>query len=193
MEAIDQWEDKGYTVKIYQDEDPGIGPRDWDNLGTMYCFHNNYILGDKHSMDAEDVRLLAEHHKTISLPLFLYDHSGITMSTTPFSCPWDSGQVGYILVEHEKVLKEYGRKRMSRALREKVRNILQSEVEEYDQYLTGDVYGYVIERDGEHIESCWGFYGARPHDHDDYMRKEIDSMVEHVNGERINELFNQCG
>ena len=32
----------------------------------------------------------------VILPLYLYDHSGITISTRPFSCPWDSGQVGWI-------------------------------------------------------------------------------------------------
>ena len=26
-------------------------------------------------------------------PLYLYDHGGITMNTTGFSCSWDSGQV----------------------------------------------------------------------------------------------------
>lgn len=35
--------------------------------------------------------------KFLMLPLYLYDHSGITMNTTGFSCPWDSGQVGWIL------------------------------------------------------------------------------------------------
>ena len=30
----------------------------------------------------------------VFLPLYLFDHSGITMNTSGFSCPWDSGQVG---------------------------------------------------------------------------------------------------
>ena len=34
------------TIKIELDTEP-INPREWDNLGTMYCFHRNYILGDK--------------------------------------------------------------------------------------------------------------------------------------------------
>ena len=35
------------------------------------------------------------------------------------------------------------------------------EVEQYDQFATGDVYGYVLknEDDIETGESCWGFYG----------------------------------
>ena len=40
------------------------------------------------------------------------------------------------------------------------KKILEGEVETYNQYLTGDVYGFILEKpDGEHIDSCWGFYG----------------------------------
>jgi hypothetical protein len=43
---------------------------------------------------------------------------------------------------------------MSPQLRQQAIEILESEVKMYSQYLSGDVYGYVV---GE--ESCWGFYG----------------------------------
>jgi hypothetical protein len=80
----------------------------------------------------------------ISLPLFLYDHSGITMSTGRFSCPWDSGQVGFIYVSREKVREEYGWKVITKKREEKIVEILRDEVKTYDQYLTGDVYGYIV-------------------------------------------------
>jgi len=70
------------------------------------------------------------------LPLYLYDHSGITMRTSPFSCQWDSGQVGFIYCTKERC-DELG------ADFSKAEDCLRAEVEEYDQYLTGDVYGYV--------------------------------------------------
>ena len=46
----------------------------------------------------------------------------------------------------------------------------------YDQYLTGDVWGYVIEDSESHeIESCWGFYG------EDYcMAEGEDAMVQMI-------------
>ena len=35
-----------------------------------------------------------------------------------------------------------------------------AQVEAWNQYLSGDVYGYIVENaGGEHLESCWGFYG----------------------------------
>lgn len=54
---------------------------------------------------------------------------------------------------------------------------LKSEVETYDQYLTGDVYGYVIEdKEGEELDSCWGFYG------EEYCLEEAKSIADwHAN------------
>ena len=104
----------------------------------------------------------------VILPLYLYDHSGITMSTSPFNCNWDSGQVGWVVVSKENVRKEFGVKRINKKLIEKVTNILEGEIKTYDQYLTGDIYGYKIfkvtecELGHEHkeeLDSCWGFYG----------------------------------
>lgn len=91
------------------------------------------------------------------LPLYLYDHSGITISTGPFSCPWDSGQVGFIYVTKDVMEKTYGSK--PKTWREDARRVMRQEVATYDAYLTGDVVGYVTtDEDGEHVDSCWGFY-----------------------------------
>ncbi|MHC4619184.1 MAG: hypothetical protein ACYTEQ_15680 [Planctomycetota bacterium] len=43
---------------------------------------------------------------------------------------------------------------------ENAEDALRSEVETYDQFLRGDVWGYIVEDgEGEHIDSCWGFFG----------------------------------
>lgn len=169
-------ENKKYRIKIVQDPSPE-SPREWDNLGTMVCFHGRYDLGDKHDYDHRDYSGWEEQRKVISknedvcviLPLYLYDHGGITMNTTGFSCTWDSGQVGWIFVSKEKVRKEYNVKRINKELVEKVTKVLVGEVETYDQYLQGDVYGYEIyevdtcDLGCEHetiIDSCWGYYGT---------------------------------
>ena len=165
-----------YTVKIEHD-DCLESPREWDNLGTMACFHRRYNLGDEHDLSIEEVQEIYASDKYISLPLYLYDHSGITMNTTGFSCPWDSGQVGIIFVSKEDVRKEWSVKRISKKLEAKILDNLRGEVETYDQYLTGDVWGYVIEdEDGEHIDSCWGFYGQ------EYCEEEANNALKwHIN------------
>lgn len=111
----------------------------------------------------------------VMLPLYLYDHSGITISTAPFSCPWDSGQVGFIYVTLEDVRKEYSCKNVTAKIRAKVEAQLRQEVETYDEYLTGQVYGYVVEdAEGEEIDSCWGFYGL------EYCKTEARESAENA-------------
>lgn len=162
---------KGEVLKIIQDVD-SESPREWDNLGTMSCFHNRYNLGDSdpivssddyNSWDEMKEALIKKHNAKIVLPLYLYDHSGITISTSPFSCRWDSGQVGFIWISAEKIRKEYSVKRISKKLLEKVETYLKSEVKTYDQYLIGDVYGFQLyDKDENLLDSCWGFYGDDP-------------------------------
>lgn len=159
---------RGFTIHIIQDEGP-INPRvDFDNLGTMICFHKHYDLGDKHGYRFENYSGWDELLETIRkdngpiiyLPLYLYDHSGITMSTSPFSCPWDSMQVGFIYIPKAKACKDYSWKCITRAREEKIRGCLRSEVETYDTYLRGEIYGYdVKDSKGESVDSCWGFFG----------------------------------
>jgi hypothetical protein len=166
----------GHTIKILQDLDPE-SPREWSNLGRLICWHRRYRLGDSHQFDSPEaflrdlagvsdqsdlsMDLLRERaeHKAIILPVFLYDHSGLAMNTIGFHCPWDSGQVGFIYVTLEAVREEFGAKRVTKALREKAKDILRAEIVSYDAFLGGRVFGYVIEADGEEIDACWGFVG----------------------------------
>ena len=95
-------------------------------------------------------------------PLYLYDHGGITMNTTGFSCRWDSGCVGIIYLSKKKAEDEWATE--SEDERAKLADqCLVGEVEVYSQYLEGDVYGFVIEQwdgfDWVSEDSCWGFYG----------------------------------
>lgn len=184
---------RGHTIKIYHDPD-AESPREWSNLGTLICWHRRYRLGDSHFFDSpeaflrdlsgvsaqsdlsmDQLRDRAER-KSVLLPVFLYDHSGLAMNTIGFHCPWDSGQVGYVYVTLEAVRKEFGVKRVTKALREKAEDILRGEIVSYDAYLGGRVYGYVIEQDGEEIDACWGFLGHYELDCLSEARAFVDQM-----------------
>lgn len=106
-------EQGGFTGKLYQD-DCQESPRDWDNLGKMLCWHRRYTLGDEKLLEqyseskecrlknltencsgwdeVEEV-LKKEFKAVVILPLFLYDHSGISMKTYPHGqhAGWDGG------------------------------------------------------------------------------------------------------
>lgn len=110
--------------------------------------------------------LVSPANRLIYMPLYLYDHGGITMSTGSFSCPWDSGQVGWIFCTGATAIKEWGKTRLTKKVVEAARKYLEAEVETYDQYLTGQVYKFAVyeheagcdPEDGELIDSCGGFY-----------------------------------
>ena len=155
-------------IRIVRDEDCG-DPREWDNLGTMACWHPNYTLGDEQVLRDSAQAFVDELPKDcIVLPLYLYDHSGITMRTGAFDCPWDSGQVGIIYLTPEKLREEYKDIGPDEA-REQAMKVLESEVKVFDLYLQGACWGFVIENElkcdhcghteWEHVDSCFGHLG----------------------------------
>ena len=156
---------------LIQDNDP-FDPRENENLGTMVCFHKRYTLGDKTELNSDMFNgweemydyLIKEKKAVMVLPLYLYDHSGISMKVGSFQgylpqghAEFDSGQVGFIYCTKED-LKRIG---ITKAKAEKS---LMAEVGEYNQYIQGDVYCLVKEtynKDKEQIdqENCGGYYG----------------------------------
>lgn len=199
--TVEQFEHSGLLVEISYDTDPE-SPREWNNAGRMVCWHSRHLLGDsdRHNQtpshsdgtqfpDPSDFREWWQTNGKggVILPLYLYDHSGITMSCAPFACPWDSGQVGYIYITADDIRKNWSRQRITASLRKRVIECLEQEVKTYDEYLTGQVYCYTVstllpdyddslelsDREGEHIDSCCGFYGL------DYCRQEAKSSAEH--------------
>ena len=235
--TVHEEERLGLNIEICTD-DYAESPREWDNLGTMVCWHRRYDLGDEHNHRAspqeflEDLakeidptiddrldywendgyqRLLSMNgsyesacswlesyrekiveetldgpHGLIMLPLFLYDHSGISMSTGSFigraqHAEWDSGRVGFIYATKDAVRKEFGWKKLTKARIRQIEKYLKGEVETYDQYLQGDVYEYAITDDeGNCLDSCCGFYGD-----EDYCLEEARRVADSIHQDRI--------
>lgn len=170
--------------EIVQDCDSCNPRTEWDNAGKLVCWGRE-VTGDENPrvspcewlrefaaslVDAENPDLinvdaiLAKH--CVILPVYAYIHGGIVLNTGGFSCPWDSGQVGWIYATMDTVRKEWS------GDREACERCLRAEIEEYSQYLAGDVWGYrVFDGDCE-IDSCWGFYGY------DYCESEAKAAME---------------
>ena len=191
VEKIDG--EKGYSVDIVFDVDR-VSPRMDCNLGTMVCTHKKRNLGDEQFNSGEEIEeIIAEVRKeeSVVLPLFLYDHSGITISTTPFSCAWDSGQVGYIYCTEQDIRNEYNldddcdieSPAFQEALLEATKR-LESEVEKYDQHLTGDVYGFIVkDPDGEIKQSYSGYYGF------DHVKEEAEFRLSKAVSGHVEPVF----
>jgi hypothetical protein len=130
-----EWEQNEYTCDVLDSKDgtsrgyivydvePANPRLERDNTGHMVCWHNRSVLGDKHKFyDPEDFDLTSrewtgDDRIAVILNVYAYEHSGITVSTSPFTCPWDSGQVGYIYLTRGDCLKEWGYKRLNAARR----------------------------------------------------------------------------
>lgn len=178
------------TIEFFQ-EDQTDSPREWDNQGIFVNYHPKYLIGDKNvSRDdypcavqfLESERLQVKD--VIMLPVYMYDHSGITINTVGFHCSWDSDRIGFIYMTKEAVRKEWQVQRISKKLRETVLSNLKGEIETLDQFITGEVYWFAIEKstpcnscgsdNTEVTDSCGGFYGSDI---------KTNGMLEHIDKE----------
>jgi hypothetical protein len=142
-------------------------------------------ISELESQRDEDDALALEMFRVdhIDLPLYLMDHSGISMSTGSFGDPWDSGQVGFIYCTKAKALKEIGG--LETVLDcatpfEAAYKYLEAEVKTYDHFIEGNVFCYATKDfDDKIIDSCCGFIG---YSDDDYMmsqaKESIDAYIE---------------
>jgi hypothetical protein len=209
-------EEGGLILQIVQDPNP-FDPRGDDQLGYMLCWHPDYVLGDgqfknintergavEHLVSVGDSETMAEVAEYIRkelgginiISLFLYDHSGISISagaTIPDDEPstdedttvdrgsfgsrtitggysWDTSMVGFIYTT-PKLIEMIG------APLDSIDRQLRGEVEEYNDYLTGNAWGYVLTKPCDHadehktpesvtacphsevLDSCWGYIG----------------------------------
>jgi hypothetical protein len=140
-------------------------PIDWliDKLGITEESVERYANSNGYQFYSNEVKEFLEDKfltEFIGHKLYLYDHSGITISTSPFGCRWDSGQVGYIYCTKERVVKEWGNKICTKEVKEQALKYLQSEIDEFDAYIRGEVYDFQVDLYGEIIDSCVGFIGS---------------------------------
>ncbi len=183
METLEEIKKGNKVLRIYHDENPQ-DPRKWDNFGKMVLKHNRYNFPNEINLNFDNFNnlneieeyLKKEHKAEVILLINLYDHSGISLSTSlnyPYNCCWDSSQIGFIFCSKEDIKKEGITKKQAEL------NLMQ-EVKTYSQYLEGDVYGFIIieeikvkvkreypkgeiteteETEEKDLDSCWGYIG----------------------------------
>lgn len=156
------------TLKIVVDPEPD-DPREWGNVGTLWLFHKRLDLGDKRSKydptpqdfaswEEFDQHLYAEKDAAVVLPVYIYQHGGVTISTEPFNDRFDSGRAGMIWVSKTSALHEWNAEELTDEIKAKLIERLTAEVAVYDDYLTGAVYGAIVYENGEETDSLWCIY-----------------------------------
>jgi hypothetical protein len=167
-----------YILRLFYDESP-TNPREDYNITCMVCFRKRDKLGDDHDIKFDDFDSWEEMEEYITRtedpliikPLYFYEHGGITISTSPFGCSWDSGRLGFVFVRKQDVRDNFFIKRCGQRITERVDVLLEGEVEVYDKYLQGQVYGYEIGKineDGqeEGLERCGDYLDEEQCIHD---------------------------
>lgn len=193
MSAVaDTIEYRGHTIEIKYDGDSPNPVKDWDVLGE-WCVYGRDVDGLNNSEefdsreDVPDLMRFVKQGKGIVFPVYAYIHGGIALSLGrggQFSCPFDSGQIGWILYRKDKMLSEFGGKIFSKALKDRAKKNAEAIIETMNQWLSGDVYGYIID-DGEG-DSCWGFFGME--DCIEEAKSQVDYMVEQERKKHFEQL-----
>ena len=159
------------TAVLTYDEDCQ-GPGDF-MLGKIYYVKGSHYRLGTVAADAERMRKINNDIATgelVGLPVYAYVHSDTQLSTTPFSCPFDSGPAGFIACSHEDITNWFGKHHCKST--EEVLEVLRNEVEEFSKFLQGDVYNIAIYVDGKEEELIGGFYGF------DYAVEEAKALAE---------------
>ena len=150
------FDERSFKCQLLQDADISTDLVDDDECTD----DEGYLDQDKFDkLFNERADKLIEQH-IVMTPLFLYDHSGLFISTASFSCPWDSGQVGYAYITLKKAWEVWGPEGAvlntyswdgethfvsgMQTLRSLAQAAIESEVKTYDSYLRGEAYGWII-------------------------------------------------
>jgi len=197
MENVHEETRNGLKIRISQDHD-AESPSAWgdDNL-FLVGYHRDfsvdgpkekgYLILDKNecatilrgNVDPEDLGIQNILNKYHVFALSAYIHSGVKLYLgdivcAPFDTPsssggrgWDTSLLGAVLVAKTEWPEQ-----------DKAEEAAQGLVNTWNGYLSGNVYGYTIEdAQGEHLDSCWGFYGD--YDKDGGALLEARAVVDH--------------
>jgi hypothetical protein len=161
-------------IEIHQDTDTE-SPNDWGNRDLFLVgFHRDFWVQRK-GFDEELVRdlltkdgITEEYKETLKkyhvFGLEAYIHSGVSLhliGEAKIDRQWDVSAVGAVFVDKKEWRTRKSAEKAARGL-----------IETWNQYLSGEVYGYIVKNaDGSDIEakdergnslmdSCWGFYGT---------------------------------
>lgn len=160
-----------FFMTAEQDNMP-LDPRENDCNYCTICYVRNRYLGsskydnDRDFADSDDLNdylagLNDRRAEFVSVPLYAYVHSGITISTGSFGDPWDSGCFGIAICTKEQVINAFGN---DIDWQRHAKDIIEGEIETYDKFLTGGTYVYSTYLYHKETKSwtledtCGGFY-----------------------------------
>jgi hypothetical protein len=149
----------------------GFNPEEINEyLNILNALNASFIEVDYLNELNERKSELSKYDNYHIFPVYAYIHSGIALSLGknqyPFDCRWDTSMRGYILYEKNSVdiplNKEHNKELENKTDEEIYYHFANGLIETWNDYLSGNVYGYEIidnDEDEDNLHSCWGFYG----------------------------------
>lgn len=180
---------------IVEHDNEADNPREYDNLGTVAIMsscgditidrklpeYTGNLMNDVVNKICVEQNL--NKNDLIFLPVYKFEHSGVTFSTKPFDDFWDSGLDGIIYVTKQQVRNFYQVGRISRKLLNNVTSALESEIKILATWAEGDTYSIAIrDQDGEIIDSCSSIYSTVD------LNEILDDMIESYDYEPVAEV-----
>lgn len=193
LEPYETFEVAGCTVSLYPDYDAGNPYDEWDQTSD--------ILSDPRIGFGDPTPKLGAWNRedpssavmcrwltlfggyALAIPAYIADY-GSGGWRAFLSTPDDEPSPAYLVLSNEAYAREFGAYGMPLTgdAEHTAEKTCRAEFETFAAWLEGDVSGYTIERDGELLDSCWGFYGP---DSDKYAREEAIAAAEWENRERL--------
>lgn len=152
---------QGDVLKIFRDEYPFSPREDGVCESTFVIEDSRYASPDENPFGTmrELIDIVCkEDSEYIWDYVSRYEHSNVIFSRGKIR-GWDTCACGVIFISKEAVCELYQVKEVSQEVLIRVFDRFDSELEEYTNYVNGEVYGYnLYSLDGELIDDCWGFY-----------------------------------
>uniref|UniRef100_A0A6M3JGW1 Uncharacterized protein n=1 Tax=viral metagenome TaxID=1070528 RepID=A0A6M3JGW1_9ZZZZ len=174
-------ENNGYDGRVYEDR---YGWKSYEEakkeglLDKQTTKQGNYVVGISKNLaraivnggkdeDGEINYDAKEYIKKYHIfGLEAYIHSGVVLALSYEGnfCDrqWDVSQLGLVFVSKKEARTKKSAKELALGL-----------IREWNDYLSGSVYGYVIKFKEGDEDSCWGYYGDT-----EYMIKECKSIID---------------
>lgn len=174
---------RGYNIEVCYDTNP-IAPDEWDNTDNFLLYEHRDFTVKVKGFEGQDIFDAMQAKKPLFegyfyFPVYAYIHSGVSLSLgRNFIAPgehlnWDVSFKGFVMVKRQKGV----------WTREQAYKLAQGTIQTWNQYLSGDVYGYNSEAGG-----CWGFYGAEGRKE---MIKEAKNEIDYAISKKISEHLKQ--
>lgn len=161
--TLKKFQQNGAEVEIWYDITAPNPFKEFDEYTAFVSFLRRYDLttGRRFNTPEEFLATAKREKFACFTPFYAYIHGGIVIragESNPFHCEWDSGFAGFAYITRESVRKLMGWEVITKKRKAELESYMLQDVEMYNSYLQGNVYGYTITYPNGEIDSCGGFY-----------------------------------